>query len=102
MALFVEEKNNRFRVKWQGNSTDWLPDTPSNRKAMLVFLRLLRDEKGKRVFTFQELSLIVDSEKRQASSGHVERFRESGCDFLTFLTRKRKVDSEVVEAVTQV
>ena len=111
MALFVKEENNRFRVEWQGNSeaseeysteeysTDWLPDTPSNRKAILVFLRLLRDERGKRVFTFQELSAIVGSQKRQASSGHVERFRECGCDFLKFLTRKRKVDSEVVEAV---
>jgi hypothetical protein len=53
------------------------------------------------VFTFQELSKITGSEKRQASSGHMERFRESGCDFLRFLTRKRKVDSEVVEAAIQ-
>ena len=71
MALSVVREDNRFQAKWQGNSTDWLPDTPSNRKALLVFLRWLRDDKGKRVFTFQELSLIVDSEKRQASSGHV-------------------------------
>jgi hypothetical protein len=42
---------------------------------------------------------VVDSQKRQASSGHVERFRECGSDFLCFLTRKRKVDSQVVEAV---
>jgi len=101
MALSVVREDNRFQVKWQGNSTDWLPDTPSNRKALLVFLRWLRDDKGKRVFTFQELSLIVDSEKRQASSGHVEMFRECGCNFLKFLTRKRKVDSAVVEAVLQ-
>ena len=103
MALLVEEKDNRFRVKWQVNSqecsTDWLPDTPSNRKITVVFLRLLCDEEGKSMFTFQELSVIVGSEKRQASSGHVERFRESGSDFLKFLTRKRKVDSVVVEAV---
>ncbi|MHA2202041.1 MAG: DDE-type integrase/transposase/recombinase, partial [Candidatus Thorarchaeota archaeon] len=37
---------------------------------------------------------------RQAASGHVERFRDSGSDMLRFLTRKRKVDSQVVEAVT--
>jgi transposase-like protein len=101
MALSVVKEDNRFGVKWQGYSTDWLPDTASNRKSMLVFLRLLRNEEGKCVFTFQELSKVVDSEKRQASSGHVERFRVSGSDFLTFLTRKRKVDSEVVEAVSQ-
>ena len=103
MALSIVKEDNRFRVEWQVDSgeysTDWLPDTPSNRKAMVVFLRLLRDEEGNQLFTFQELSVILDSEKRQASSGHVERFRDCGCDFLKFLTRKRKVDSEVVEAV---
>ena len=101
MALSVVKEDNRFGVKWQGYSTGWLPDTESNRKSMLVFLRLLRNEEDKCVFTFQELSKVVDSQKRQASSGHVERFRASGSDFLTFLTRKRKVDSEVVEAVSQ-
>jgi transposase-like protein len=103
MALTVVKGDNRFRVQWQVDSgeysTDWLPDTPSNRKAMVVFLRLLRDEEGKQLFTFQELSVLLDSDKRQASSGHVERFWECGCDFLKFLTRKRKVDSQVVEAV---
>lgn len=101
MALSVVEKDNRFRVEGQGYFTDWLPDTPSNRKTILIFFRLLRDEEGKRIFTFQDLSVIVDSNKRQASSGYMERFRECGCDFLDFLTRKRKVDSEVVEAVLQ-
>ena len=53
MALSVVVKDNRFRVEGQGYFTDWLPDTPSNRKALLVFLRLLRDENGDPVFTFQ-------------------------------------------------
>jgi transposase-like protein len=99
MTLSVVKEGNRFRVEWQGYSTDWLPDTASNRKTILVFLRCLRGENGKHVFTHQELSKVVDSQKRQASSGHVERFRECGSDFLHFLTRKRKVDSQVVEAV---
>jgi transposase-like protein len=80
---------------------DWLPDTPSNRKAMLVFLRSLQDDMGRHVFTFQELSVLFDSNNRQASSQHMEDFRECGCDFLQYLTRKRKVDCVVVEAVRQ-
>jgi predicted DNA binding CopG/RHH family protein len=100
MTLSVEKEGSRFRVKWQGNSIDWLPDTTSNRKAALVFLRCLRGENGKPVFTHQERSKVVDSQKRQASSGHLERFRECGSDFLR-LTRKRKVDSVVVEALRQ-
>ena len=101
MALSVVKEDSRFRVEWQGNSTDWLPETASNRKVVLVFLRWLRDENGKPVFTFQELSKVVDSEKRQESSGHVEEFRECSYDFLKYLTCKRKIDSEVVEAVSQ-
>ena len=101
MTLKVLKEDNRFGVKWQGYSINWLPDTPANRKAILVFLRQLWDEKGKQVFTFQELSVLFDSDNRQAASGHVERFRKCGSDFLSFLTRKRKVDAQVVEAVTQ-
>ena len=100
MALEIQEKDNRFCAIWQGHfMTDWLPDTPSNRKAMVVFLRSLLDEKGKHIFTFQELSVLFNSNNRQASSQHIEDFRDGGCDFLDYLTRKRKVDSAVVQAV---
>jgi len=99
MVISVLKEDNRFRVEWQGNSTDWLPDTPSNRNSMLVFLRSLLDEKGRRIFTFQDLSALFDSNNRQASSQHMEDFRDCGCDLLDYLTRKRKVDSVVVEAV---
>lgn len=75
MALSVVKEDNRFRVEWQGGSTDWLPDTPSNRKAILVSLRLHKDESDKHLFTLQELSVIVGSENRQASSQHMEDFR---------------------------
>jgi transposase-like protein len=101
MAISVVKDDNRLTVEWQEHFTMSLPDTPSNRKAILVFLRTLKDEKGKYVFTFQELSVLFDSNNRQASSQHMEDFRDCGCDFLQYLTRKRKVDSVVVEAVRQ-
>ena len=101
MALQIIVEGNRFRVKWQGNFIDWLPDTASNRKTILVFLRLLRNERGRRVFTFRELSVFFGGNNRQSASGHVERFRKCGSDFLRFLMRKRKVDAQVVESVTQ-
>jgi len=101
MALSFEQEDNRFTVEWQEHFTISLPDTPSNRKAMLVFLRSLHDSSGKHVFTFQELSVLFDSNNRQASSQHMEDFRDCGSDFLHYLTRKRKVDCIVVEAVWQ-
>ena len=104
MVLEIHEKDSMFCVKWQVNSQrfsiDWLPDTSSNRKSVLVFLRLLRNEKGKRLFTFAKLSMLFRSNNRQAPSQHMEDFRDCGSDFLSFLARKRKVDSQVVEAVT--
>jgi len=105
MVLEISEKDSMFNVKWQMNSQEfsigWIPDTPSNRKSILVFLRLLRNDKGKRLFTFQELSILFKSNNRQASSQHIEDFRDCGSDFLNFLTRKRKVSSDVVDAVTK-
>ena len=104
MVLEIQKKDSMFTVKWQVNSqgfsTDWIPDAPSNRKTVLVFLRLLRNDKGKRLFTFRELSLLFGGNSRQVASQQMEAFRDCGSDFLNFLTRKRKVDSEVVDAVT--
>ena len=101
MALSLVQEDNRFTTEWQGHFGISLPDTPSNRKAILVFLRSLHDRNGKRLFTFQELSVLFDSNNRQASSQHMEDFRDCGGDFLSYLTRKRKVDAVVVEAVRQ-
>jgi len=101
MALSFVREDNRFTAEWQGHFGISLPDTSSNRKTILVFLRSLHDSNGKRLFTFQELSALFDSNNRQASSQHMEDFRASGCDFLPYLTRKRKVDYVLVEAVRQ-
>ncbi len=61
MALVFEQEDNRFRVSWQEYSIGWLPDTISNRKAILVFLRLFQifqNGNGKPLFTFRELSVL--------------------------------------------
>jgi len=52
-------------------------------------------------FTFRELSLLFGGNSRQVASQHMEVFRDCGSDFLDFLTRKRKVDSQVVDGVTE-
>lgn len=97
--LSVEVDGQRFRVQTPRVSTQWLPDTPSNRHLTVVWLRLLVDEHGKPLFTLQELSVIVGSANRQAASQHLEDFRQCGEDVRAFVLRKRKVDAAVVEAV---
>ena len=99
MALEVIRKDNRFRVQGQEISLDWLADTCANRKATLVFLRLLSTNQGKPLFTHQRLAKVVNSSNRQAASNHLELFRACGGDFIQFLHHKRKVDDEVVSMV---
>jgi transposase-like protein len=97
--LTVDVDGQRFRVRTAQLSTQWLPDTPSNRHLTVVWLRLLRDAHDKPCFTLQELAPLVGSANRQAASQHLEDFRQCGEDFRAFVLRKRKVDATVVEAV---
>jgi len=97
--LRVEVDGSRFRVRTAQFSTQWLPDTPSNRHLTLVWLRLLVEAHGKPLFTLQELAVVVGSTNRQAASQHLEDFRQCGEDMRAFVLRKRKVDPTVVEGV---
>jgi transposase-like protein len=97
----VEVEGPRFRVRTSRVSTQWLPDTPSNRHLTVVWFRLLVDEHGKALCTLQELAAVVGSPNRQAASQHLEDFRQGGEDFRAFVLRKRKVDAAVVEGVLQ-
>jgi len=102
MALQIEVQGNKFRVITPAFATDWLPDTPGNRKVIVIMLRSLQDENGKALFTLQELSVLLDSGNRQAASQHLEDFRDCGEDFCETLKRKQKVDDEVVSGVQEI
>lgn len=95
----VYREDNRFCIEAQGIYASF-PDTPGNRKAVIVLLRWLRHSRGGRpLFTLEELAQIVGSSNRQAASEYAEQFRACGEDFEPFLRRQCKVDEEVVEAV---
>lgn len=97
----LEKQDSRFRVVTQGFSTQWLPDTFANRKVILVILRYLVDDRGKELFTLQELAAILECKDRQAASQQLKMFRDCGEEFALLLTRQRKVDERVVEAVRE-
>lgn len=102
MALTVEIEDNKFRVVTQGFQTEWFPNTPANRKVVVIMLRSMQDGMGDPLFTYQELAAVLGSDKPQASSKHVEGFRECGEEFDAALRRQRKVDWEVVVAVIEI
>jgi hypothetical protein len=95
----VEVDGRRFRVQTPQVSTQWLPDTPSNRHLTVVWLRRLVDAHGRPWFTLPELAPLVGSANRPAASQHVEDFRQCGEDVRAFVLRQRKVDATVVEGV---
>jgi transposase-like protein len=102
LNIKIEVEDNKFRVIAQDFKTDWLPDTPENRKAVVIMLRCLQNEEGKALFTFKELAAILGSDNSQAASQHLEDFRKCGKEIYQTLKRKRKVDEEVVQAVLEI
>jgi hypothetical protein len=95
----VEVDGPRFRVRTAKFSTQWLPDTPSNRHLTVVWLRLLRDEDDQPCGTLQELAVLLGRANRQAASQHLEDCRQGGEDFRAFVWRQRQVDATVVDGV---
>ena len=65
----------------------------------MVFLRLICSHRDTPLFTHQQLAQVVGSSNRQASSRHMEIFRECVGDFLDFLRHRRKADGKVVSTV---
>ena len=59
MALEIVRQDNKFRVQTQYFTTEFLPDTPANRKTMVVALRLMQNENSNKLFTFQKLARIT-------------------------------------------
>ena len=81
------------------------PASPSNTFCLIQFLRGFKTPSGKQGLFSQEriAQAIPDFEgtTRQSVDEHEHRFRECGKDLKRALTRKRKVDETVVEAVRQ-
>ncbi len=103
LEIECNKEEQQFRVQVGKLYYGWFVDTPSNRKAVLVFLREMYDsETGKWVFTEEELAGLVGSANRQAVDCHMKGFRDAEGHILEFLKHKRKVDDEVVELVWQV
>ncbi|MCI0528984.1 MAG: DDE-type integrase/transposase/recombinase [Nitrospira sp.] len=96
--LIVERKDKRLVIKTQGGNFQ-LPDTWENEKVMLIFLRLWQQPFGGAVYTFQEIADAFGYKDRRDVNNYWRGFWGSGGEFIKYLLRKKKVDSEVVQAV---
>jgi transposase-like protein len=103
LEIEFHEDAKQFRVKVGTMYYGWFVDTPSNRKAVVVFLREMYDvETGRWMFTEEELAALLGSTNRQAVDCHMKGFRDAEGQFLAYLKRKRKVDDDVVDLIWQV
>ena len=97
----VIRKDNRFRVEGQEISLDWLADTRANRKAAVVFLRLLSTNRGKPLFTHKQMLLANLNQAAKAENRGV-----LVCEGIFFisqsiaLVRRSRCDVKVMETET--
>jgi len=81
------------------------PANVANKYCLVQFLRGFKKPSGKQgVFSQERIAQAIpdfDGASRQSVDDHERRFRESGGDLSRYLTRQRKVDETVVEAVRQ-
>ena len=77
-----------------------IADTQSNRKALMVLLRSLRDPvTGRPLFTFKVIADAFGYPDRRNVNNYWRDFEQCGQDILSYIRRKRKVDENVVQAV---
>jgi transposase-like protein len=79
------------------------PANPENKYCLIQFLRGFKKPSGKQgVFSQEQIAHAIpdfEGKTRQSVDDHERRFRESGGNLHQYLTRQRKVDETVVDAV---
>jgi hypothetical protein len=102
MSLAFELEENTDRGTILGARFE-LSSAGSNKYCLIQFLRGFKNSSGKQgLFSQEEIAQAIpdfDGTTRQSVDDHERRFRESGKDFKQDLTRRRKVDARVVDAV---
>lgn len=80
-----------------------LADSQGNRKILMVILRGLQDpETGKHLFTFQMIADVFGYRDRRNVNNYWREFKLCEKNIPDYITRKRKVGQEVVQAVQAV
>ncbi len=104
--LTIDLEDNLYKVTSQGFYWEFPAVSPENQKAVILFLRGFKahPQAKQGLFTQEQIARAMPDfagASRQSIRDHQRRFEESGGDLKRCFTRKRKVNEEVVEAVTQ-
>lgn len=78
------------------------PKTPANKKVLCLLLRALRSSQtGKAFFPHEQIAKAFGYKSRQNTQNFEQELKKCDGDLLSYLQHKRKVDTSVVEAVTE-
>jgi len=78
-----------------------MPDTWSNRRGLMIFLRCLRTAEGRPLVTFAQIAAEMDyADPRNVHNFWME-FASCGGDLASYLARRKKVDADVVARCEQ-
>lgn len=99
--LEVKFHENRLEIISQAFCCE-IHDTWENRKVLFVFLRVLCfPETGKPLFSYQAIADAFGYQARQNIHNFVREYEQCNENLFDYLRHKRKVDPEVVEAVSE-
>ena len=91
-----------MQLKLPGGLWVEMPDTWSNRRGLMIFLRCLRTPEGRPLVTFDRIAEEMDYADRRNVHNFWMEFEACGGDLEAFLVRKKKVDAEVVARCAQI
>jgi len=91
----IQDTASALEVKLKAGGTLRLPNTVSNRKVVAVLLRLLEDGAGRALYTFEEMSALLDYADRRNTHNFWREFAQAGADFQAFCERQRQLTSAV-------
>jgi hypothetical protein len=88
LVVCVNESEATFEVSLNVPVSFSLPNTPGNKKFIMVFLRLLIGEDRVCLCTFEEIARLFAYADRRNVNNYWREFQKFGCDILAFLSRK--------------
>src|SRR5712691_5295490 len=82
----------------------WLeiPDTWANRRGIMILLRCLRRDDGRPLVTYEHMAQALGYADRRNVHNYWAEFAACGHDLLAYLSRRKKVDAEVVACCEQI
>lgn len=96
-----EEQVETLLLKLPGGLWVEMPETGSNRRGLMIFLRCLHTAEGRPLVTYEQLAEALGYADRRNVHNFWMEFKACG-DLEAFLVRRKKVDAEVVARCEQI